>query len=52
MIPKFRAWDKRSKEMLEGVLCAGCGVFLDVYGNGYPEYCKDCQEQIIEEAAE
>ncbi|EHM3180456.1 hypothetical protein VY617_002021 [Enterococcus faecalis] len=38
--------------MLEGVLCAGCGVFLDVYGNGYPEYCEDCQEQIIEEESE
>ena len=30
--------------MLEGVLCASCGAFLDVYGNGYPEYCEDCQE--------
>ncbi|MGL3154057.1 hypothetical protein [Enterococcus faecalis] len=35
--------------MLGGVLCASCGVFLDVDGNGYPEYCEDCQEQIIEE---
>lgn len=37
-----------AKMMLEGVLCAGCGVFLDVDGKGCPEYCKDCQEQIIE----
>ncbi|EJU85069.1 hypothetical protein WMU_01956 [Enterococcus faecalis EnGen0351] len=35
--------------ILEGVLCAGCGVFLDVDGNGYPEYCEDCMDQEFEE---
>ncbi|EPF4336884.1 hypothetical protein ACSSH6_000891 [Enterococcus faecalis] len=51
-IKKVIVMGEIAEMMLEGVLCAGCGVFLDVDGNGYPEYCEDCQEQIIEEESE
>lgn len=29
--------------MLEGILCAGCGAFLDITSKppGYPVYCSD-----------
>ena len=29
--------------MLDGTLCAGCGVFLNGDGDGFPRYCTDCQ---------
>ena len=28
--------------MLEGDLCATCGVYMDGDGDGSPRYCKDC----------
>lgn len=29
--------------MLEGDLCAGCGVYMDGDGDGFPRYCSnDC----------
>lgn len=28
--------------MLDGTLCAGCGVFLNDEPQGYPCYCRDC----------
>ena len=31
--------------MLEGVLCAGCGVYLDEEEpSGFPVYCDDCRQ--------
>ena len=30
--------------MLEGTLCASCGVYLG-RDNGYPEYCHDCEKE-------
>ena len=29
--------------MLEGVLCEGCGVYLDGESPGYPRYCGSCK---------
>ncbi len=30
--------------MLEGDLCAGCGVYLEGDGEGFPRYCsKECE---------
>lgn len=29
--------------MLEGDLCAGCGVYLHGESNGVPRYCRDCK---------
>ncbi len=29
--------------MLDGTLCAGCGVYLDQEPEGYPIYCAGCQ---------
>lgn len=34
--------------MLEGVLCAGCGVFLDEEGNCCPTYCAACESDMDE----
>jgi len=31
--------------MLEGTLCAGCGVYLGEDDNGYPTYCEDCKRE-------
>jgi endogenous inhibitor of DNA gyrase (YacG/DUF329 family) len=32
--------------MLEGDLCAGCGVYLEGDGEGFPRYCsKQCEPQ-------
>ena len=28
--------------MIEGDLCAGCGVYLPGDGDGIPRYCRDC----------
>jgi len=30
--------------MLEGVLCATCGTFLDAEGDGFPAYCSPACE--------
>lgn len=30
--------------MLDGTLCAGCGVSLDSEPAGYPVYCSGCEE--------
>lgn len=30
--------------MLDGTLCAGCGVYLDEEPAGYPVYCDDCED--------
>jgi hypothetical protein len=31
--------------MLDGTLCASCGVYLeDGMHAGFPEYCEDCEE--------
>lgn len=31
--------------MLEGVMCEGCGMFLDSEGDGIPNYCSpECAE--------
>ncbi len=27
--------------MLEGDLCAGCGVYMEGDGDGFPRYCSD-----------
>lgn len=35
--------------MLDGTLCAGCGVYIGA-DNGYPEYCEDCLEEINDKA--
>jgi len=29
--------------MMEGILCAGCGDFIDMGHMGCPCYCKDCE---------
>lgn len=31
--------------MLDGVLCEGCGVYLDGDAPGYPRYCEHCQKE-------
>jgi len=31
--------------MLEGYLCAGCGVTLPGESNGFPRYCRDCRRE-------
>ena len=28
--------------MLDGTLCAGCGVFMNLEPTGYPVYCTAC----------
>lgn len=28
--------------ILDGLLCAGCGEFLDGEETGYPRYCAGC----------
>lgn len=43
--------------MLDGTLCARCGIYLDeeeADGNadGYPRYCHDCKKEIAEEKKE
>jgi hypothetical protein len=35
--------------MLEGILCATCGVYLDSEPVGFPKYCEQCA---IEKEAE
>ncbi len=29
--------------MLDGTLCADCGVYLDMESVGYPAYCGSCE---------
>lgn len=29
--------------MLEGILCAGCGVYMGGDNDGIPRYCSDCR---------
>lgn len=33
--------------MLDGTMCAGCGVFLrdGEDGAGFPEYCSSCKDE-------
>ncbi len=31
--------------MLTGILCAGCGVFLNEEEQGYPIYCDECKKE-------
>jgi len=30
--------------VMEGILCQCCGVYIGE-GDGYPESCKDCEEE-------
>ncbi|EOH87621.1 hypothetical protein UAO_02332 [Enterococcus villorum ATCC 700913] len=31
------------EDILEGLVCEGCGCFIDGEAPGYPRYCEDCQ---------
>lgn len=38
--------------MIEGVLCNGCGVYLDGEETGYPRWCDDKDCQLIKKQVE
>lgn len=33
--------------MLDGILCEGCGVYLDGIAPGYPRYCHSCSKNTV-----
>ena len=33
--------------MLDGTLCAGCGVYLHGDGEGIPRHCEDCCDPVM-----
>jgi hypothetical protein len=40
-----------ANDMMSGLLCNGCGVYLgDTVG--YPCFCEDCRKEAIEETGE
>lgn len=34
--------------MLEGDLCACCGIFMGDWGSGHPRYCQGCRDDFPE----
>lgn len=36
--------------MIEGVLCEGCGIYIEGEPPGYPRRCKDCKPAHIKQA--
>lgn len=31
--------------LIEGLLCEGCGIFLDGEHPGYPRKCEECEDK-------
>jgi len=37
--------------MLEGILCAGCGDYMDGEADGFPVYCYSCRKDMKRDTA-